>query len=457
MATASQNQNKPKILRIAVIQGGKVIEDRLIKKRETVTIGQSSRNTFVIPVSNLPAAFSVFELKGAGYVLRFTDSMDGQLAVGQNKLDFAALKAQGLAKRDRDAYAVPLTDLSKGKVALGEVTLLFQFATPPPEAPKPVLPDIAKGSLWQTMDRMFFGILAAVMVFNFGTVKAITMRELRQDDELTLEELPDRFVKMIIPDKPREPPRPKEAAQAQGDKDKKNDDKKNEDKKPKGDGKQAKAAGPVNAEEHRKAIANQVAGKGLLKMLGAVDAGGGGGSIEDVLSSGNAGQDIASALSGAGGIDAATTGGLAAGGRKGSATGSAADIGALQTAGGAGGAGALEAKHTAEVSGRVIDQMPDVESSSCDRNAISRYVKARIKAIQSCYENALKRNPGLKGKVVVRFTIGPTGRVTELEIDENSLGNEAVVMCIKNTIRLWSFPIKDNECPVAYPFLFQAN
>ncbi len=456
MATASQNQNKPKILRIAVIQGGKVIEDRLIKKRETVTIGQSSRNTFVIPVSNLPAAFSVFELKGASYVLRFTDSMDGQLAVGQNKLDFAALKAQGLAKRDRDAYAVPLSDLSKGKVALGEVTLLFQFATPPPEAPKPVLPDIAKGSIWQTMDRMFFGILACVLVFNFGTVKAITLRELKQDDELTLEELPDRFVKMIIPDKPKEPQRPKDVAQAGGDK--KDDDKKGDDKKPKGDAKQPKAAGPVSAEEHRKAIADQVAGKGLLKMLGAVDSGGGGGgSLEDVLSSGNAGQDIASALSGAGGIDAATTSGLATGGRKGSATGSAADIGALQTTGGAGGAGALEAKRNVEVSGRVIDQMPEVDSGTCDRNAISRYVKARIKAIQSCYENALKRNPGLKGKVVVRFTIGPTGRVTELDIDENTLGNESVIQCIKTTIRLWSFPIKDNECPVAYPFLFQAN
>ena len=63
----------------------------------------------------------------------------------------------------------------------------------------------------------------------------------------------------------------------------------------------------------------------------------------------------------------------------------------------------------------------------------------------------------MKGKIVVRFTIGSTGRVSDVEIDENSLGNEAVVACIKNTIRFWIFPIKDNECPVAYPFLFQAN
>jgi len=451
MASASQNQNRPKILRIAVIQGGKVIEDRLIRKRESVTIGQSSKNTFVIPLSNLPATFSVFDLKGAGYQLRFTDSMDGQLAVGQNKLDFAALKSQGLAKRDREAFAVPLTDLSKGKVALGEVTLLFQFATPPPEAPKPVLPDIAKGSIWHTMDKVFFGILAGVLVFNFSTVKAITMRDIKQEEELTLEELPDRFVKMIIPDRPREPPKPQVA---QGE-EKKADDKKGDDKKPKGDGKPAKATGPANAEAHRKEIADQVASKGLLKMLGS--EGGGGGAIEDVLAGGNSGRDIASALLGAGGIQAATSDALAGGGRKGGASGSARGIGDLATEGGAGGAGQFEAKRTVEITGRVIDQGPEVESASCDRNAISRFVKTRIKAIQSCYERELKRNPTMKGKIVVRFTIGSTGRVSDVEIDENSLGNEAVVACIKNTIRFWIFPIKDNECPVAYPFLFQAN
>jgi TonB family protein len=82
-------------------------------------------------------------------------------------------------------------------------------------------------------------------------------------------------------------------------------------------------------------------------------------------------------------------------------------------------------------------------------------VKARLKAIQHCYEKELKRNPSLKGKVVVRFSIMPSGRTGDIEIEENTLGNDAVGACIRTAIRGWTFPFKpDDEVPVAYPFVF---
>lgn len=445
-------QKAQKILRIGVIQGGKIIEERLVKKRDTVTIGQGSKNTIVIPVSNLPPSFAVFEMKGSAYQLRFTDQMAGRLSSGDTQLDFAALKAQGLAKKDRDAFAVPLAESAKGKIALGEVTLLFQFVTPPPEAPKPVLPDIAKGSLWHTMDKVFFSILLGCLLVDFGTVQAVSMRAPKEESELTLEELPDRFVKMIIPDKPKEPPKPTVAEDSGGNK---GDDKKGDDK-PKG-GKPKAPPGPVDAEAKRAAIAKGVANKGLLKMLGAIGDGSSGGAIEDVLGGGAGSQDIASALAGAGGVGVANSDNLAeGGGRKGGGSGTAAGIGDLATSGGAGAAGGLGEKKAAAITGRVIDSGgPEVDSSSCDRDAISKYVKRNLRAIQSCYERELKRNVNLKGKIVIRFTIGETGRVMgQPEVEEDTLGNEAVTSCIRNTIRMWMFPIKDNECPVAYPFVF---
>ncbi len=453
MATA-QNTNQPKILRIGVIQGGKIIEERLVKKRDTVTIGQGARNTIVIPVSNLPPSFPVFEMRGGSYLLRFTDAMAGRLSVGDNQLDFAALKEQGLAKRDKDGYVVPLSDTAKGKIALGEVTLLFQFVTPPPEAPKPVLPDIAKGSLWHTIDHVFFGILAGILAVNFSSMGVLAAMPVPEESEITLEELPDRFVKMIVPEKPKETPKPKEeVAQGEGDKkeDKKVADNKAKDTKPKG---------PATAEEkaaRTAAIQKAVGSKGLLKMLGSLGDGSGGGAIEDVLGGGAGQTDIAGALAGAGGVGVATGDALAAGGRKGGGSGNAAGIGDLSTSGGAGGAGNLGEKKVAAVTGRVIDQGPEVESSSCDRDKIAGYVKRNLRAIQGCYERELKRNVGLKGKVVVRFTIGETGKVKEIEIEENTLGNDQVTSCIKNTIRMWIFPIKDNECPVAYPFVFTSS
>ena len=35
----------PKILRIGIIQNGKIVEERLVRKRENVTIGQSTQAT----------------------------------------------------------------------------------------------------------------------------------------------------------------------------------------------------------------------------------------------------------------------------------------------------------------------------------------------------------------------------------------------------------------------------
>src|SRR5437879_12362936 len=73
----------PKILRMGIIQQGKIVEERLVRKREHVTIGQSSKNTFVVPASNyLPRSFTLFELTPKGYALHFTDAMDGRVALG---------------------------------------------------------------------------------------------------------------------------------------------------------------------------------------------------------------------------------------------------------------------------------------------------------------------------------------------------------------------------------------
>ena len=66
---------------------------------------------------------------------------------------------------------------------------------------------------------------------------------------------------------------------------------------------------------------------------------------------------------------------------------------------------------------------PEVDSADVDRAALSRYIKDRLNAIRGCYERELKRNPALKGKVVVRFNITPAGRAGDIRIEENTLGS----------------------------------
>ena len=94
----TQNQTR-KILRIGIIQGGKIIEERLLRKREPVTVGDSNRNTFVIPATGLPSRFPLFELREDTYYLTLAEWMTGRLSLGTGVADLQALKQEGVAKQ----------------------------------------------------------------------------------------------------------------------------------------------------------------------------------------------------------------------------------------------------------------------------------------------------------------------------------------------------------------------
>jgi len=105
--------------------------------------------------------------------------------------------------------------------------------------------------------------------------------------------------------------------------------------------------------------------------------------------------------------------------------------------------------------GAVSVQAPEVDSSDVDRAKLAAYVSSRRGAIQQCYEKELKLAPSLKGKIVVLFSITPSGRTSDNDIELDTLGNPAVARCLKITIRNWILPFRPTSAvPVAYPFVF---
>ena len=425
-----------KILRVALIQGSKITEDRTLKRAGNVSIGQSPTNTIVVPVSNLPASVTLFEQHGEHYALVFTRDMTGKVTSNGQQLTLAECIERGLAKPKGDAFVLPLNESSQGRVALGEASVLFQFVPAPVAPPKPELPPEIRGNLLRQVDQLFFMILAASLLLHFSGATFIACQPMPEERELSLDELPDRFVKTMMPE--AKPPPPKEEPADDGNK---------PEEKPT-ETAQKKGEKPPTGD--KEAMQKAVAKSGLLKIIGAA---GGAGAFEDVLGNSNGVGDVASALSGASGVGVATADALAAGGPKGGTAGSAAGIGDLGTSGG--GNVALAEKGAATVKASMQMQAPDVESSDVDREKLAAYVRARKGAIQQCYEKELKRNPSLKGKVVVRFSITTSGRTGDIDIEENTTGNEAVASCIKTTIRGWVFPFKpESDVPVAYPFVF---
>src|SRR5262245_16704254 len=284
MAQLKIPDGAPKILRIGIIQNGKIVEERLVRRRENVTIGQSTKNTFVVPASNaLPRTFTIFELTPAGYALNFSDSMDGRVSLGEQVVALPALR-QGKAQKRGELWHLLLNDRSRGKVVIGDVTVLFQFVTPPPVQPRPQLPPSVRSSLMQNLDWMLVAVVAASFLVHFGFV--IYLRNIDWPRKPDIEEIPDRFVQMLVPKKVEEP----KPVVAQKD-DEKKEEKKEAKKKEGGEAKPKQAAkAPRDPEaearaaaERRARLAADVQKMGVLKILGAK---GENGSVADLVRGG---------------------------------------------------------------------------------------------------------------------------------------------------------------------------
>ena len=82
-------------------------------------------------------------------------------------------------------------------------------------------------------------------------------------------------------------------------------------------------------------------------------------------------------------------------------------------------------------------------------------VRRYAPGIQFCYDNELKKNPGLRGKLVVAITVLASGEVSDATVVENSLGSNAVSQCVLSQIRGWHFPaIPTGVTSFRAPFVF---
>jgi outer membrane biosynthesis protein TonB len=438
-----------KVLRIGVIQGGKIVEERVLPARQPVTVGSASRNTIAVAKSELPESTLVFSCRGDRYELHFGERTEGRIQGPQGSADFGALVSQGLANQQQGQYAVAVNDDQRGKIVLGDVTLLWQFVDPPVEAPKTVLPREARGRHFSSLDKLFGTVLVVSFALHTGAYVALANTEVPK--ELTLEEIPDRYAKVLIPERLPKPPAPPEEKKAE----KLAEEKKPVEEKKAEEQKKAESPEQVAAKKAARtaAIAKAVQSKGILKVLGALGPGTGGSAVADVFGTGGGIGDVASALSGAGGVAVANDPG-AAGGRKGGGQGEAASIGNLATGGG--GKVGYGAKTEVRVSGSVAAEEAEVDSADIDQAKLASFVKARMGLIKACYENALKRNPSLKGKIAIRFTILETGALADVTPAQNGLGSPEVASCIVNTMRSWRTQFRPSgPVTVEYPFVFQ--
>lgn len=444
--TAPSRNTGPKILRVGIIQNGKIIEERLLRKQGPVTVGHHPKNSFHVPVADIPKSATLFEHKNNQYQLIFTEKMSGRVSLGDGVHDLDKLRASGKAQKRSDGWAVPLTERSRGKLVLGEVTLLFQFVTPPPPRQKPQLPATMRGGWVRNLDWTFLVIMGMSALIQGGSVFWVQAQDWPEPRDV--QGLPDRFVQ-ILQVKDDEPDKNDEnleleklEGEGEAEPEKKEPEKvaKKEPKKVDPDKRAADEA------VRKKALSKAVENKTILKKLGSISPDGG--SLVDALSSGADRRSLDEAFAGSTGVESATAGversGLRrAGSADATGVGGRADIGDLKVKGAGDTKVDTGTKSAAvAVKGRVSLKGRErvVGSGVIDKDALSRVFRSRGSALRSCYERELKKNPKIGGKLVIQFTIGAAGRVTSASVASDSVGAPAVGSCVVSRVKSWKFP-----------------
>jgi hypothetical protein len=447
----------PKVLRIGLVQGGKVIEERVIKQRTHVTIGPNEKSVFVIPSKSIPPSFRLFELSGGEYFLNFLDGMTGRIALKTGISELAALKSS--AKRATSGttpvYQLQLSEEARGKIVIGETTFLFQFVTPPPVQPKPQLPVSVKAGLATDIDWTTTIIAAFSFLFHFGAVGSIYSDWMDPivDDEVDVAQLIES-VKQLPPPPPVEQPKetvetpvataatPTEAPKAGGG------------AGGKSGGGAGKGAGSVS-DARAAAITNELAQLDM-QMLGALNSSGN--ATSSVLSSGDVPLGLLENAAASGsGVGKGGVAGLNMGGAGGGTVRpGAAGGGGLASIGNTGSGGPATAGSAQKVKGPVGNAQVGGAAVSGGNVANASSVVAGMGAgFRRCYNKGLQEDPSMKGSVRITARIGPNGEVLSASPSGGAGLSGTVISCVAARVQSAQFaPPEGGGATVVIPVTF---
>jgi outer membrane biosynthesis protein TonB len=453
MAEKGQIQ-QPKVLRIGIVQDKKLIEERLIRVGDSVTIGDSDKNTFQVKAPSVGKRYTLFVARGGRYFLSFVDGMDGKIAWRKDKsiLDLDVLKKEGQATRKGGTWMLPLQERHRGKIVVDGITVLFQFVPAPPESARMMGKQDFRPKLLDEDDPVFFGFLAlfsamaaVLMIYVFNTEPV---------DLVTLEDMPDRFAEVIILPTEPEDKLEQELELENGEKVKKEKAEETEakEKKPKRELTPEELAAREAARLERKKQDTLKKSKLLAGIIGTRGESSGD-QIEDVFAEGDARiQNLQDALRDVAGVDVASAGNLS---EKGATAGGGRDDASIGELGKAG-SGSTKVGSGPGTKIKARSDLGTIDAPAGEEgDEIRKVVRAKKGAVQYCYEGRLKENPNISGRLSIEVAING-GRVTNVAIEDNTTGDKQLESCVIGKVKSWRFPPEISDT-IVLPFSLSAS
>ena len=438
---AMQTSTGPKVLRIGLVAAGRILEERIVKQRTSVTVGPSEKSMFVVQ-ANVPPQFKLFELIGSDYYLNFLDGMTGRVALATGITDLVSLKGQ--AKRVGPAYQIRLTDEARGKIVIGETTFLFQFVAPPPVQPRPQLPLSVRGGVANQIDWNLTIIAAFSFLLHFGVIGAMYSDWMDPvvNDDITAGLL-DMVQKTVPP--PVETSEVPSASASSADT-------------------PAPTQAPKAAQAPSKAAAQAAEAKAVGMLLQEADQ-----ARIAILSALNGGPNINGAMKDDNGAPVDLNG-LAT-----RNSGVSNSTGGLNLPNGAGGpirpgqgGGGLQSLHGGDTGGAstsagvAVKVVPigDVQYAGSTASVPISNAEAIIRSqihpgAKRCYQKGLESDPTQAGRLVILIKVAPSGEVDSVAVSTNTGLAAGVASCIQSVARRAKFdPPGASGSTISVPFNF---
>lgn len=449
-----------KVLRVGVVLAGDIVEERIFRAARGVTVGSSPRNDIFLPSSTLPRSYRLFSRGGGGWQLCCAPGVDGRLSGGGQVRTLQEAAQTGQAGRG-GVICLPLTEQDRGKVRLGDVTLLFQFVEPPLVQPRPQLPPSVRGGLSTSIDWVLACCFLTIGLLHGGALAYMRTMDFPvkpEVDEILVGAI-DGFIPVVthkMPDptefnevgetpvKPDPSPKPKNGGN--GGKGKTN--------KPRPAAPCDQACKDAKAAVRRARLSKEVGNHGVLKIFGV--KGKGGGVVKDLVKGGDPGQAVAKAFAGMGGVQMASKDNVPGLQGKGADGG-----GRLITAGRLGVVGPEEVSSGTMVkervpTGTIKTAKPEIEGGDMGTDSTYRIIRSGMRCVQTQYQRGLKSDPELSGKLSVCLNVDPMGRVRLVEVEDDTLDAPSVLRGVKSCLKRLRFPPpRGGRAQVCVPFLLK--
>ncbi|MCI0494780.1 TonB family protein [candidate division KSB1 bacterium] len=447
---------KPLVLNIA--QAGQA-RQFVVREGGEFTVGQRGDNDLTLYGQRFPKKHKLFAQRNGGFFINVRPYIDGEISLDGSTISIKEIMLHELLSKKGEDYPVKLSPRKRGYILVGDAKIDFEFkqVVAKPSSPPPSFN--MEAFSWQRAalkslksDLLFKAIFLILMLLNAFIIYAFKDFKVNLQAKFDIEKMPQRLAKFII--KPPEITMETDTNSLSSAM----DDSQGENEKKKEGEESSNQKGDSRKSSGGKRGGNPAASAGLLGLLAGSGESGNTSSIVDALVDKGLVADLNSIVGGGTHLKVAP----------GNGKGNADPLDQLIGTGGSGGIDDFLSAMEEDVPQVKLNKKAKVDlvkpskmTGSAEAlgrrtdESVMQVVLSRQGRITYLYEKYLKRNPNLRGKISIEFTISANGFVASARIIESTINHPELEQDILNLIKHLKFdPIPTGDVTTIFPFQF---